>query len=127
MPSGTASWAATGASLTLAGCQRARSVFESKTVLHEIPGKAGDQGENLKRKSEIIYANGAAKGQTEFDNFRTQMKLLENATDATFTYNYAGVNAYNAVAVHVLHGEIELRKGSEAFLADWSVEMAIRE
>ena len=124
---GTASWSATGASLSLANGQRPRSIFEAKTVLHEIPGKAGDQGEVLKRNSEKIYAAGVAKGQTEFTNFRSQMPLLENATDATFTFQHGSATPYNGVAVYVLHGEIELRKGTEIFLADWSVEMAVRE
>jgi len=124
---GTASWTATGASLSLVKGRRPRSVFDAKTVLHEIPGKAGDQGEVLKRKSELIYAIGSSYTDTEFNNFRTQMKLLENATDATFTWSHGGSTPYNAVAVYVLHGEIELREGTELFVADWSVEMAVRE
>lgn len=124
---GTATWSGTGASLSMANGTKPRSVFDAKTPRHDIPGKAGDQGEVLKRHSEMIYLVGVAKGSTEFSNFRTQMAILESISDAVFSYTHAGSSAYSSVAVHVLHGEIELRAAPAVFLADWSVEMMVRE
>ena len=124
---GTATWTGTGASLSMTYGTKPRSVFDAKTARHDIPGKAGDQGEVLKRHSEMIYLVGVAKGSTEFSNFRTQMAILESITDAVFSYTHAGTSAYSNVNVHVLHGEIELRAAPAVFLADWSVEMMVRE
>jgi hypothetical protein len=122
----TAAWAGTGASLSLSNAQTAKSSGDAKTALHEVFSHAGDVGEVGKRKSELIYCTGVVKTKSDFDAFRTQMKILENIADATFTYTHAGQKPYDTQAVYVLHFEIELRKGTEIFLADWSVEMAER-
>lgn len=120
----TASWSATGASLSLGACKNARSIFVAKTPLHEIPGRAGDKGEVLKAKSELIYAIGIIQTLTEFNNFRSQMKLLENAADATFSCTYP---VYSTVPVFVTHGEVESSEEGQIGYGKFTVEMAVRD
>jgi hypothetical protein len=120
----TCSWSATGASLSLGACKNAKSVFVAKTPLHEIPGLDGDRPEVLKAKSELIYATGTIQTLTEWNNFRSSMKGLENAGDATFTCSYP---VYSSVPVVVLHGEEESSEEGTIGYGKFMVEMAVRD
>jgi len=102
-------------------------------ALQKIPGRAGNIGQGQNRESTYYIFTGVVYAAADFTSFLSTLETLiaaQAATAVAATYTHkSGTVLLNGVSVWIGPGppHIKTRKGSEMVLADWSIEVTVRE
>jgi hypothetical protein len=123
----TATLTGGGQTLTITTTQDAYSDFPGGVEYHKAPGAAGSRGQQHKGPSEKITWEGIVYSVADFLSFRSKFPTIRDSTNATFTWTRKSDTAYNAVAVWIDHGKIVPRKDTQKFVADFVVDMTVRD